>query len=200
MFIIKCLMTICFILILIITDIYPMGQRIGLMPMKPAKLEVQDGEALKYIKIGEGLIPDNEMYFVSKIRNDPLYGKVVDVYLSWSTVKKMGFMPSNYTNYQDKFTVSLNEASLIYNKVDNYSNNVINNEKGVFYELMNINKKENIAEIETKSWNGYEIRQSRSKVKIKPGFPVFDFNSLGYVGSRYLDIKGLELSIYSNLL
>ena len=177
-------------IITVIINMYPMGQRIKIMPMKAAKLEIQDGEVLKYIKSGEGTISENEMHVVSKIRNDKLYGKVVDVYLGWPVGKEKKIMPSIYTNYEDKFTVSLNEASLIYNRIDDFSNNVMNNEKGIFYEMVNVNKTENIAEIETKSWNGNDILQSKSRVKIKPGFPVFDLDALAYVGARYLDIKG----------
>jgi hypothetical protein len=54
---------------------------------------------------------------------------------------------------------------------------------------MQIDRKNETANYRETEWDGYKYRTRNSRIKIKAGYPVWDFGSLIYVGARFLDLK-----------
>ena len=75
------------------------------------------------------------------------------------------------------------------NQLSSIYNNPVTNEKSVLRSsyLYDADKSEIISEAE--SWDGNELKKSRSRIPVRKGFPVFDPGALFYI-TRFLDITG----------
>jgi hypothetical protein len=65
-----------------------------------------------------------------------------------------------------------------------------------------IDTTKNIAVYVSKIWDGYDLRTKTTRVKLKPGYPVWDAASLAFVGARYLDLsgKGIVYGVYPTIV
>lgn len=155
-------------------------------PVKPKKLLIQDGEQLKY-----GNFVGGERYqdinLVSRLSEDQ---NKVYVYIGKYNIGSKLLMPKHYTNYQRQFTVSLESASLISGFGDYVQQSLEENTTGEVAFRINIDAVKNMAVYASDIWDGYEMRTKTTRVKLVPGYPVWDVPSVAFIGSRYLDLSG----------
>jgi hypothetical protein len=167
--------------------IFSMGQKIEMIPMKPGKLKIRDGEFLQYASYtgGEKV---KDVYILSKTRKDNR-GPLVDIYLEYKLLSDKKPIPVSFTNYEQKITVSLDKASMVENIKIRATNNISDDINNEIYKHLLINWKDNILYMERWIWNGYETNIIKERVKIKPEYPIWDSLSMIFVGLRFLDIK-----------
>ena len=160
-----------------------------MVPLKPKKLVIKDGEYLKYSQYESGE-KTTDFYLVTRVSPD---GKKLFLFREGIELKskfKLPKLPENYTNYHRKFAINLEDASLIFHREDfqEYLKYLIsNNFKGRIESELLIDKTKSQAEYKEQVFTGEEIRSITSRIKIKPDFPVLDIESLGFIGTRLFD-------------
>ncbi len=173
--------------LLTILILLSMCQKTEMVPMKPGKLKIQDGEFLQYAAYNGGEKVKN-VYLVSKIQKDNI-GSLITVYLENKILNDKTPIPANLTNYEQKIIVSLEKASMVENIKIRATNNISGDIDKEIYKHLLINWKNNILYMEIWVWTGYGTNISKSRIKIKPDYPIWDSLSMIFVGLRFLDIK-----------
>lgn len=167
-------------------------------PTMPRKISIEDGEFLKY-----GTYIGGERYqdvnIVSRFSADH---KTIKVYVGKHFVGTNVPMPSKYTDYQRQFVISLETASMIKSTGDYYKESLAMKTTGEVAFDTQIDTTKNIAVYVSKIWDGYDLRTKTTRVKLKPGYPVWDAASLAFVGARYLDLsgKGIVYGVYPTIV
>lgn len=163
-------------------------------PAQPRKLLIEDGEFLKY---GDYISGEryNDVNIVSWLSPD---GKSIDVYVGNHFLGTNIPMPKSYVDYQRRFMVSLETASLIRSSGDWSKEFLAENRTGELAYTTAIDRVKNLAVYTSKIWDGYELRTKTMRVKLKPNYPVWDPTSIAFVGSRFLDLsgKGIVYGVY----
>ncbi len=162
-----------------------MGIKFATGPLQKRKLLVKDGEFLKY-KWNFGTEKSDDDYFVYRTDN---ISNTLTLYWFCKDVKGKVVVPDHYTNYNRRVKVSLDKASILYFTRDNTKETIANNEKGVIAESLNIDYSTGEAEYLSKSWDGNQTTCQKTRVKIKPDYPVWELSSIAFVASRFMDIK-----------
>ncbi len=155
-------------------------------PMKAKKLLIRDGETLHYNIYKNGEKTDN-YYNLYRVYNSE---ERIVVYSQVIKAGKENMHPENYSNYNFKLEVSLRNVSLTESCYDNYSNMMENNEKGMTYREIIINKNSGQIFYSFKYWDGYTLKSSSGKIKYNPEYPIWDLDSIGMIGGRFLDMRG----------
>ena len=170
-----------------ITGLFAMGVKsTAMVPMMPKKLLIQDREMLQYGQyIGGERIAGIQM--VSEYKNS---SNEIITYAEAFDLSKGEKLPEYLTNYHSFFRVSLSDASLLESYKDIMGYLQKNNKSGMAYQDIKFDKVNSIAETTSKLWDGNELKISTGKMKIKPGFPVWDPGSIIFIGLRYLDVSG----------
>ncbi len=103
-------------------------------------------------------------------------------------------MPSNYSNYTSCYIISLDSATLIESEIYFGTNRNIENEPSGFnnsyYWHYWIDRENSALNLETKSWDGFQIKIRKDQIKIKQGFPVWDMMSGTFLAARFMNFKG----------
>ncbi len=174
------------IIIIAIIPAYSMGiKQVNMVPAKPKKLEIRDGELLKYIDYvgGEKV---KEVFRVTKIYPKE---KTVILYMDANLYNGLYKMPLHYTNYVNQIKISLDKASLVYSYFDITQYAMTNNNfNGQVYYKINIDRDNELAFCTLKVWDGYNLKIMENRIKIKLNYPIWDMDSL-FVGFRYLDLS-----------
>src|SRR5208283_2383061 len=76
------------------------------------------------------------------------------------------------------------------------------NLKGPYQFHIRMNADRDMIESETWLWDGKTISEEKSRMQVKPGYPVWDGNSIAFLGSRYLDLdsKGLAYLVQPGMV
>jgi hypothetical protein len=165
-------------------------------PLAAKKLLIQDKESYTY-----GVFVNGERYQdVNLVYRVLTNEHRVNVFVGRYTLKSKFHMPDAYTNYQRKFTVSLLDASLIKGSLDNYQQFLLDKTTGVAGFTIDIDRVHNMAKYVAKIWDGYELMQTTTRIRIPPGYPIWDVLSIGFVGTRFLNVdsKGMVYGIPPN--
>ena len=167
-------------------------------PTKPRKILVEDGELLKY-----GTFVGGERYqdinIVSRFSAD---GKTIKAYVGKHFIGTSVPMPKKYTYYQRQFVISLATASMVRSFGDYYKEMVAMNQTGEVAFDTEIDQVKNVAVYVSKIWDGFDLRTKTTRVKLKPGYPVWDVASMAFIGSRFLDLsgKGIVYGVYPTMV
>jgi hypothetical protein len=168
------------------------------LPVKPRKILIEDGELLKYGNFvgGERYQDLNIVSWFSADR------KTIKVYVGKRFIGTNIPMPKKYTDYQRQFVISLDTASMVRSFGDYTKEYLAQNLTGeVAFDTV-VDPAKNLAIYTSKIWDGYETRTKTTRVKLKPGYPVWDAASLAFVGSRYLDLsgRGIVYGVYPTIV
>jgi hypothetical protein len=167
-------------------------------PAQPRKLLVENGELVKY-----GAYKGGERYqdvnIVSWYAPD---GKSIKVYVGKHFIGSNIPMPKDYNDYQRQFVISLETASMVRSFGDYTKEFHAQNLTGEIAFDTIVDPVKNVAVYISKIWDGYDLRTMTMRVKLKPGYPVWDAASLAYVGSRYIDLsgKGIVYGVYPTVV
>jgi hypothetical protein len=169
--------------------------------MKPGNPVIQDGEYLRYsmYAAGEKVF---DYYLVTRVLQDK---KSVYLYEDSLEIGMDMKLSANYSNFHNQYKINLEDGSLIYHKTDymDFTNIALSNRyKGSFGTDLVINKSNAEAEYMAKIWDGFGIKSMTSRIKIKPDYPIWDFDSIGYIGLRLFEPtnKGIIYIIAPDLL
>ncbi len=159
------------------------------VPIKIKALSIPDGEFLKYSKYVNGE-KTSTSYFVGRIgpgRHD------FTEYIEMVTAGAESNIPANYTNYHYFIKMSLDTGSLIEQYSDYHDLPQELKLKAPDFIDLKIDYENHLASYVMKIRDKEEERVTYSKVKLKPGFPVWNMTSLLFAGPRLLDIKSKGL-------
>ncbi len=152
-------------------------------PMKPTPKAIQNGEVLRYSVMEKGT-KTGDFTIVNTVDDN---SKKITAYMTLVKIGSKVKIPDHYTNYPSKMIVSLESGSLQYFFEDYQTNAVLDNKKGIVFTELKIDEKSLEANYIEKDWDGCTLKTSSSTLKIKPGYPVWNWNSVMYLGLRYLD-------------
>jgi len=167
-------------------------------PIRPRGIAIEDGERLLY-----GVYTGGERYqdvvIVSRFSADR---KTINVYIGKHFLGTNLPMPAKYKDYQRQFVISLETASMLRSFGDYTAEFKAENKTGELAFDTVIDPAKNLAVYVSKIWDGYDLRTKTTRVKLKPGYPVWDVPSLAFVGSRYLDLsgKGVVYGVYPTIV
>ena len=164
------------------------GYSANFTPMKAGIPVVEDGEMLKYSDYISGE-KTAELYLVYKKESLSGWGDVIKVYEFINSMNKPRKLPLKLSEFEGYYIVSLKNASLV-EEYRNFSNRITSdNLKGPYQHFYQMNADQKQIDYSQKIWDGYESRDTKSRIKIKPDYPVWDGNSIAFLGSRYLDLS-----------
>ena len=165
------------------------GSLQGPVPIKMKALSIPDREFLKYSKYVSGEKTDTS-YFVGIMGPG---GHDFTEYIEMVASGEESNIPANYTNYHYFIKMSLDTGSLIEQYSDYHDLPQGLKGKAPDFIDLKIDYENHIASYVMKIKDKEEERVSYSKVKLKPGFPVWNMTSLLFAGPRLLDIKNKGL-------
>lgn len=157
-------------------------------PMKFTQKIIQNGEVLKYSVMENGK-KTGDFTIVNTIDESDEKDKTITAYMAFVEDGSKVKIPGHYTNYPASLKVSMKNGSLISFYEDKFSNSILSKEKGPVITDLQIDEKSGLVIYNSKTWNGYNLKASSSKLKIKPGYPVWNWNEIMFLGLRYLDSK-----------
>ncbi len=167
-------------------EISAMGSRDDIPAMKPAKIIIADGEYLKYRSYVNGEISEY-FYTVSKVNKAEKYVKIFYQTINAGTSDQL---PSDYSKYNGFISVSLETGSMI----EDYDNQLKSikkyNKTGIMAFDLKVDPDNEKVNYEQQLWDGYELKRTFSKVRIKKEYPVYNSMAFIWVGMRFLDIMG----------
>lgn len=154
-------------------------------PLPASKLSIRDGEILTY-----GLYKGGEKTYEEKLvaRIYPESNTLI-LYMNGSGIKEHRGYPSHYTNFSTKIVVSLNNTTMLSYHFDDLTNGRGNKSDFPDYMDIFIDRTNQTASILEKKWNNGNIITTTSRMPVKPGYSVWDMNSLGFICARFLDLK-----------
>lgn len=151
---------------------------------------IPNGEMLEYGKYvgGEKLV---DVRIVSIVTNNEIHQ-----YLEAVKVDSTNVFHDNYTDFSSYKSISLDSGSLIElsydtheftNNADNLKTKDPSRFKGEFSRHYILT--DNTMKMEYKLWNGTEVKNMIIRENVKPGYPVFDIDTMMTFSMRILDVS-----------
>jgi hypothetical protein len=178
---------------------YPMGNLEKIPPIKARNVAIPDGEFLRYGEYRGGE-KTGDRYIYSEILQDKEKGEMLLLYTEDIGADSKKALPANFTNYDNYYLISLENASLIerhsripMDEIKRSSSmhspngtsriDFINNEleKTITVQYKIVVKADKDQPVDTMI--------KVNKVKVKPGYPVWEMSSLLFAGVRVLDLN-----------
>jgi hypothetical protein len=165
--------------------------------MKARILNIEDGELLHYGTYQSGEKVDNTYNYIKINSNKNL----LNIYSHSIKPGSKSILPENFTDYSANYEISLERASISSILFKNPERN-LKDFKGISEVDFKIDFTNNLAILNLKTRDGAEEKASNSKIRIKPGYPVWDSDSIMYIGSRFLDFDsgGIVYALYPLLV
>ncbi len=186
------------LLIINSTFCYPMTGKPVNIPMKPyAKLDIRNGEVLRY-KIASGGEDISEFKFIIKITNENNV-QFAYIYHDGINYSKNERYPEQYSDYKARFLISLDNGSLYESRIGNKNNITfeVNKDKNkIIFKDKIADYEHSIVNIESKTWDGFKVQTSKSRITIKKYYPILDLGSGMVIGVRFLDITNPGLATF----
>jgi hypothetical protein len=161
------------------------------IPMKSGRMEVRDGEFLKYSKFVDGE-KSHTFYIVSRVNASN--GDVM-AYLDIEKAGQENKIPANYSNYHAFiiYSARYNSIKEHYYNISNVNVGEIQARIPTVYDLKIDWDRETATSTRIFDDENREGKNSRiilNRQKLIKGFPYWDDDSLMMLGARTLDIKG----------
>ena len=178
-FVMKLNLLLIFIMVLILTGCF---KKEKLSPMQAYREKITDGEFLKYSILDN----DGNHYKYNIVTR--INGKIADVYMDIFKNGSKLAIPDNYSNYQSKMSVSLENGSLLSYTEDKRTNAVLENSDEPAMTRISIDSNAGIATCVEKVWDGHKFNTEKSRIRIVRNYPVWNWNFVMFVGLRYLNV------------
>ena len=158
------------------------GKPIQDTPMKASKINVTDGE---YLRFGNSTGGEKSMdtYIVTRVDD---HKKTAEIYWQNLDLYAKQILPGHYTNYNSQhYKIDLQTGSLLYSSF--YAN--LTNTKGLVHSEIIFDQEKSLINSLFEYWDGYELKKSQPKMTVRKGYPVIDMNLITYI-CRFLDVTG----------
>jgi hypothetical protein len=171
---------------IILSDVFSMGSKIEMVPMKVKVPDIKDMEYQKYAFYqGSELV--RYFYYVTHLHED---GKTMDLGLSGYDISGPDTnMAKMFSGFRSIYTFDLIHGTLICVKENNSNYNFTHSIKGNYatdidfdydYETL-------AANCTMKSWDGYETAVQKSRIALKKGYSHFYINNTLIMSVRMFD-------------
>ena len=166
---------------------FTMGEKVVIKPLNVKTAQIRDEEVLLY-ELYEGGELTAHFHYVTRYDSN---AGIAYLYVDSQPIDGSFQIPKHYTNYSEFDMVDIKNGTQLFYRRSSLDRYLTLKSKGTVYQETTFDYSNKIISSIEQIWDGYEMRNKKSKIPMKPGFQHWNIpmNALYAIGLRILDFS-----------